>query len=200
MFPSDVVAERVRELRKRRGLTAQQLSDLCASAGAPELTAAALANIETGRRKEGRRTRLITVDEALILAYVLDAPVPLLFLPLEAGQLDLTPEARMHPADVAAWFAGEVAPSRKGWDTWTSQLAPVSLYLDLRQAALQVLRAGTPSVANIEDVKLFAGLADKAAEAGLRPFEMDAEWLEVIRPHLRHPRAVAPADDGGKSG
>jgi len=200
VFPSDVVAERVRELRKRRGLTAQQLSDLCAAAGAPELTAAALANIETGRRKEGRRTRLVTVDEALILGRVLDAPASLLFLPPEAGELELTPEVRMHPADVAAWFAGEVAPSVEGWDAWTAQLAPVSLYLDLRQAAIQVLRAGVPSVANPEDVKLFAGLADKAAEAGLRPFEMEAQWAEVVRPHLRHPRAVASVNDGGKSG
>ncbi|MGW3374055.1 helix-turn-helix transcriptional regulator [Streptomyces hydrogenans] len=195
MFPSDSVAERVKELRKRRGLTAQRLAELCAEAGAPELTAASLANIETGRKKDGRRTRMITVDEALALAYVLDAPISLFFLPPRGQELEVTPKARMHPADVAAWFAGEVAPRPDQWDTWLSTTHEVALYADLRQAAIALLRAGDPSYANPDDLRHFATLADKAAEAGLRPFEMAPEWVQVVRPQLKHERALLSTDD-----
>ncbi len=190
MYPSDTVAARVKELRRNRGLTAQQLAELCKDAGAPELTAASIANIETGRRKEGRRTRIVTVDEALILAHVLDAPVALLFLPPEAGELDVTPEVRQHPADVVAWFAGEVAPDPAHWDAWLETTGPVSLYMDLRHAIVNVLRAGEPEQVNEMDLQLAVTLLDKAAEAGLRPFELRREWYDLLRRHVKHPAAL----------
>lgn len=81
---SDVVADRVREVRRRRGLTAAQLAVRCAALGMPDLTASTLSNIETGRRDEtGRRRRDVSVDELLTLAAALDvAPVHLLVPPL----------------------------------------------------------------------------------------------------------------------
>lgn len=77
---SDVVAERIQQVRQKRGWTVKQLAEQCAAAGAPELTAHALYNIGNGRRDEqGNRRRFVTVDELLTLALVLEvAPVYLL--------------------------------------------------------------------------------------------------------------------------
>jgi transcriptional regulator with XRE-family HTH domain len=70
--PSDVVARRVREVRKRLGWSAERLAAECVQVGAPHLTASVLANIESGRRdQQGRRRRDVTVDELLQLAAAL---------------------------------------------------------------------------------------------------------------------------------
>lgn len=107
---SDVVAERVRDVRKRRGLTASQLAERCAEIGAPELTAQALSNIETGRRvKDGPRRRYITIDEVLALALALDvAPVHLVVPPdaADEDEYQITPTSAVSVRDVRAWFRG----------------------------------------------------------------------------------------------
>ncbi|MFD6889116.1 helix-turn-helix domain-containing protein [Streptomyces sp. NPDC059957] len=97
---SDVVAERVKEVRKRRGLTAVQLAERCAAIGVPELTPQSVSNIETGRRdKAGARRRYVTVDELVALAVALEvAPVHLLVPPhpsprWDGGQHDPNDEA-----------------------------------------------------------------------------------------------------------
>ena len=80
---SDAVAARVKQLRRQRGWSATKLAERCAQAGAPQLTASVLANIETGRPDpHGARRRDITVDELLVLAYVLNvAPTHLISTP-----------------------------------------------------------------------------------------------------------------------
>ncbi|WP_371547974.1 helix-turn-helix domain-containing protein [Streptomyces sp. NBC_00554] len=88
---SDIAAERIREIRRKRGLTASQLAQRCADIGAPEITTQSVSNIETGRRdKEGRRRRFVTVDELIALAVALGvAPVHLLSKPLPPEELPL---------------------------------------------------------------------------------------------------------------
>ena len=80
LVASQTVAKRVQEVRKKRGLTVKQLAGRCSELGAPELTASALYNLESGRRDgAGHRRRPVTVDELLALAYVLSvAPIHLL--------------------------------------------------------------------------------------------------------------------------
>ncbi len=74
--PTQVVAQRVRELRTRHGWSAQALADRCADAGMPHLVRDVLANLEAGRRES------VTIDEVMVLAYVLDvAPVDLIVPP-----------------------------------------------------------------------------------------------------------------------
>lgn len=110
MIPSDVVAARVKELRRRRGWSAQELANRCVELGAPKVTAATIANIETGRMKDDRRTRMLTVDELLVFALALDVP-PLLLLMPEGGALDVTPDKAMRdPMAVATWVSGIKAP------------------------------------------------------------------------------------------
>ncbi len=82
--PSDTVAANVREIRKRRGLTAAGLSERCRLAGGEGISVPVLQNIEYGRRRDGERTRHITVDEMLVLARALSVP-PYALLPELGG-------------------------------------------------------------------------------------------------------------------
>ena len=107
--PSDVVARRVQEVRQSRGWSAQRLAERCAEIGAPHLTAAVVANIETGRRDgEGRRRRDITVDELLAFAAALGvAPLHLAIPPTGAEPYAVTPGIVVEPNSARAWVRGE---------------------------------------------------------------------------------------------
>lgn len=105
--PSEVVAARVKEARKRRGWNATQLAQRCAEIGAPELTAQAIANIENGRRDAtGRRRRHVTVDEVLALAIALDVAPVHLMVPLEEGAYWVTPRGMTKIGLVRHWIRG----------------------------------------------------------------------------------------------
>jgi len=103
------VAERVKQLRQRRGWTAAQLAERCAEIGAPEITRSVIANIETGRKdSRGRRRREITVDESNILAFALQVPPAMLTVPLDGGdKLEVTPDVAMDPLTAASWLTGD---------------------------------------------------------------------------------------------
>lgn len=104
-----MVAESLKKLREARGLTGEGLARLCAENGAPEITRAVIANIETGRPgKEGRRRREVTVDELLVFAYVLDVPPVLLMVPLDAAnRLQITANVDMDVLTAASWATGD---------------------------------------------------------------------------------------------
>lgn len=104
--PSSLIGAAVRRLRDLQGWTAQQLADRCVEVGAKDITAAVIANIETGRRtKEGRRRRDITVDEWLALALALDVPPLALLLPPE-GDVEVTSAVGMDQMRLSTWAAG----------------------------------------------------------------------------------------------
>ncbi|MFE7837344.1 helix-turn-helix domain-containing protein [Streptomyces sp. NPDC057474] len=106
---SDVVGQRIVEVRKKRGLTAQQLAQRCEELGLPHLSAATISNIETGRRKSGQRTRNVTVDELLTLAVALGvAPVHLLVPPSSrlTATYWITPKTRFMATDVRQFICG----------------------------------------------------------------------------------------------
>jgi transcriptional regulator with XRE-family HTH domain len=85
---SDIVAARIRAVRRKRDLTVAELAEQCAAAGYPELTAHALYSLEGRRSGTSRAARAVTVDELLALAKVLQvAPVHLL-VPPSAGEDD----------------------------------------------------------------------------------------------------------------
>ena len=83
---SDIVAQRIKTARKRRGWSAQELADRLAAAGAPELSMFVISNIESGRRKDGRRRREVSVDELFLIAYVLGVPPIHLLVPAEGSE------------------------------------------------------------------------------------------------------------------
>ncbi|WP_326916448.1 helix-turn-helix domain-containing protein, partial [Actinophytocola sp.] len=90
------VAGRLRQLRTQRGLTAQQLADLCAQAGMPSLSRVKISKIESGVRKA------VTADEAAVLARVLGVPIADLLAP----EYPVAPHesARVNPFQIPGWL------------------------------------------------------------------------------------------------
>src|SRR5699024_5025656 len=71
------VARRIKELRKKKGWSASKLAAACAEYGNPELNRSVIANIESRRRKA------VTLEEAAVLAYVLDVSLLHLIVPID---------------------------------------------------------------------------------------------------------------------
>lgn len=71
---SDYVAEKIREARKARGWTTDELAERCS------LTGNIIENIESGRRRNGERTRDVTIDELFEISKALGVG-PLKLLP-----------------------------------------------------------------------------------------------------------------------
>lgn len=106
--PSDLIAARVRALRDDRGLTVKELAARCAAAGMPQLTAQALYKLEQRRATPLGARRPVTVDELLVLAYVLDiAPVHLMAgTEDDDAELPVTPVISHTRTDVRRWIRG----------------------------------------------------------------------------------------------
>jgi transcriptional regulator with XRE-family HTH domain len=107
--PSDILAERVRQVRKRRGMTVPALAARCAERGAPQLTAQAIYKIEGQRESSTRPPRRLTVDELIALALALNAPPLYLLIPPDDPDepYPLTATLAMSRANVADWFVGK---------------------------------------------------------------------------------------------
>lgn len=83
---TDVIAQRVRELRNKRGWSAQRLAEEMAAIGWP-WERMVVTKLENGRRQS------VSVEEWLALAYLLDvAPIHLL-IPLDDGYVQILPQA-----------------------------------------------------------------------------------------------------------
>lgn len=147
--PSDVVAKRVREIRRKHGLTVAQLAQRCAELGMPELTSQAIYNLEAGRKdRQGRRRRAVTVDELLALAAVLDVAPVWLLVPADDDDKEpyqVTP-TRAELADVVRnWVRGDRPLPGTDWrryiaegpSEWGYYLSPDEWEEHTRLAALE---------------------------------------------------------------
>jgi transcriptional regulator with XRE-family HTH domain len=109
--PSDLIAQRIHDLMEDRGWSVTELARRCDEAGLHRLTAQVLYKLLSQRASPGRVPRPISIDELLILAYVLDvAPVHLI-----AGLDDDTPLPVSPDWTVSAYGARQ----------WIRGLAPV---------------------------------------------------------------------------
>ncbi|MFC5182833.1 helix-turn-helix domain-containing protein [Actinomadura harenae] len=98
-----VVARRVRELREKRGWSAQRLADEMASAGVP-WKRIVVTKLENSRRQS------VSLAEVLTLAYVLDvAPVHLIIPTEGADPYPITPDRFVRPAVAREWIRGRMA-------------------------------------------------------------------------------------------
>jgi len=108
-----MIVEAVKQLRGKKGWSAQQLADAMTAAGVP-WNADIVVNLEHGRRKSLR------VHELLALAWVLDADSPLDLLVPDTRKNPLypvTPSTLLDKAAVRAWWKGETGPLRE----WLAQ-------------------------------------------------------------------------------
>jgi transcriptional regulator with XRE-family HTH domain len=108
---SDTVGEQITAWRKRLGMSREQLADLCSRFHMPELTHAALTNIESGRRnKDGIRRRAVSVDEISVIALALGVAPILLMFPYPEREFGTIPgEGREGETyKTLFWFTGEM--------------------------------------------------------------------------------------------
>jgi hypothetical protein len=93
-----------REVRSRRSALAERCKDV----GLPRLTIQALYKLEAQRERDDRPPRPVTVDELLVLAYVLDvAPVHLIAgLGSDEDQCPVTPAMSVTAAEARNWIRG----------------------------------------------------------------------------------------------
>lgn len=97
--PLATVARRVREVRKRRGYTAEKLAERLKEHGVP-WERGVVVKFESGRRQS------LSVDELYGLALALDCSVMALLVPLDNRPVQVTP-ARVESADaVRVWITG----------------------------------------------------------------------------------------------
>ena len=98
--PSEVFRARLREVRRLKGWTQQQLADALASAGV-KLDASGITRMERG-------TRGVTLDDVIAIAAALGVSPLHMLVPLENDEaLNIAPGLTADTADVRAWIRGQ---------------------------------------------------------------------------------------------
>jgi len=184
---SDLVAEHVVRLRKRAGLRRDQLAAKCQQLGMDELTEAALANIETGRRhgNTGTRRRRVTVDELLGLALALDVPaVSLLADPRHSGPVPVTDALALGPWEALLWITGLAWRTSNGPEPATYRAAADLTWkgyvISEMSENLLPKRPGGPYPARQEDIDRI----DRSYLATVRQFLGEIKKMGVELPDL----------------
>ena len=221
MRASDFVGQRIRRTREARGWKAKDLAERCAEIGAPEITPAVIANIETGRRdEEGRRRREVTVDEMLVLALALELPPVFLFIPLDGDEeLRITPSAKMDVLTAVAWVSGDdgamrymsgewipkTQDDRARWARWRVANRPIDL---LRTIWLWIegIKEGEPPDSWLHDfggddlTESLAEMVDWMAGLGFTPPPLPGAVVRTIRNRkvlrIAHPDELLIAEEG----
>lgn len=98
---SITIGRRIKELRRRRGVTAEGLAELVSATGL-RCDRWTVTKLETGRRQN------VTIVELLAFARVLDvAPINLLIPPTDEGTFYVTPVESVPPSEARAWLRGD---------------------------------------------------------------------------------------------
>jgi transcriptional regulator with XRE-family HTH domain len=179
---SELVGQRVKAYRVHHGWTAQQLAKRCAEAGASEISAAVIANIETGRRDaSGRRRRDVTIDEVLKLAYALGVSPIALFTPLAAGEgLAITPTVAEKPFEALLWVTGRAKPANVSRADWNKSRAEITLYQRIFDT-IQETTEDEGDEAFGAHLKNLAMLMNLAVDTGLEPPELPDKWISRMQ-------------------
>ncbi|MEV1331498.1 helix-turn-helix domain-containing protein [Micromonospora costi] len=116
--PHRVIADRVRDLRKGRGWSAQRLADELTRAGTP-WDRSVVANFENGRRAS------LSVEELFALAYVLDVAPVNLAIPTdrESPPYAPVPDLVISADDAREWIRGRKPIGEQDVDTYFSKIA-----------------------------------------------------------------------------
>ncbi len=170
--PVQVVANRVRQYRQWRGWSARELAERCQQAGLEKWNREIIANLERGKRG------IVSIDEVLVLAYVLGVPPITLFVPVgDEQEFQVTPNLVTQPLLAMRWIFGELPrpegmavlpgsiPSEPGQiQVWHRARIPIDLYERFDQAA-SALRDAETAVAMAERRLTETGTGDAEREA-----------------------------------
>lgn len=99
-----VVADRTKQYRNWRGWKQPELAERLQRAGLTGWNRSVVANFESGRRT------VLSIDELLVLAYVLGVPPVMLFVPLgEDDEFMVTPLVATETESVLLWINGKMS-------------------------------------------------------------------------------------------
>lgn len=213
-----VIAQRVKELRKARGWSADKLAQEMTNAGIP-WERMVVTKLENGRRAA------VTVEEWLTLGYVLDVPPPMLFLDLAAGTpVELYDGQQIHPWLAWQWITGDEPPTSTERMVirpreYVASTAEIRLYRREGAAARDVERnasglalaerAGNEekerewTMGYLEALRTLAMVLDEMVDQKMTPPGKPREWIEEIRNMglSNHPdELVVFPDPGGDDG
>ncbi|HEY0451294.1 hypothetical protein [Actinophytocola sp.] len=193
---SDVVGERITVWRRRRGWNRERLAEECRALGMADLTPAVLTNLESGRRQQGSRRRLVTVDELVVISTALSVPLVLFLVPYpEKKTVTLLPERAVDTESALEWVTSMAFFSmhRTGLDRtelneriefWTSATKPVHL-INSHNDELARLRGLTKQLtdqqARVTDAERRLRRATEQLEEFPPPGEATAEELEELQ-------------------
>lgn len=127
----DVIASQVRKYRLLKNWSVKRLAEECERLGAPQLTAASLANIERGQDETAKRAgRRVLVEELTVLARALQVPPIMLLFPLGLEQTTKPlPKDEQSTWAAVQWFMGAAAyPDDPDLAAWRQAAAPLDLY------------------------------------------------------------------------
>lgn len=176
---SDRLAERVRDLRTSAGMSQAELAEAAREHGAGEsFTETVVGFMESGRRREGRRTRLFTLDELLPLAAA-----------LEVSPLELLGE------DSAQLFVGDTGAARFECPSCSTSPGPLERTVREDLAGLAELATLEPTL--VETAYRLAAAIDDARGEGARALPALTKELRATVQELgaMRRRTEKPSDD-----
>jgi transcriptional regulator with XRE-family HTH domain len=205
---SEIFARQLRRYREQRELTASQLAERVTAAGG-KLDRQAISKIERGARG-------VYLEEWLVLAFALNVPPLLLFLPLESQEEEIaitpTPSHTLPVMGAWKWIIGNQPPMERqengllyatGLGEWTPSRVPVTLSTelwdlgrDLQDAehefaaatqAENVERRRAAKEKYVDALTAYAENLDRMVEAGMDLPPQPAHRLEAMR-HLGLPK------------
>jgi transcriptional regulator with XRE-family HTH domain len=103
--PSEAFRRQLRQIRKARGWTQQDLANALAEAGMGRLDVFVINRMESGKRR-------VSLDEAIGIAAVLGVSPLHLIVPRDDARVHLTPQEAVTAADARVWLRG-MRPLRK---------------------------------------------------------------------------------------
>jgi len=200
------IGQVILELRKARGMSAQDLADRCSELGYP-IPRSTIANMETRARKT------VPVQEIAVLAAALGVPPVRLLFDLRAGdaELEVTPGAMGLPIEAIGWFSGQrdevVTAARMERQHRRQAVRAHRAIPELEQLAaeaeqeLMALGESTPEEVELLKDKRIRDVSMKRAslnfglkylgqsrrdlvELGMTPPPIDEEIVELYREHM----------------
>ena len=111
-----IFARRVREARKRRGWSQQDLADRLAALGYP-MTRVVLTKLEQGKRQA-------TVEDLFAIGHALGVPLVYLLVPREdEAQIEVVPGVAVSAPEARAWIRGQLPPRDEAdLDAWLNEM------------------------------------------------------------------------------